>query len=101
MPKPKHEQWDFRGNEIIADEFTGTLNGTVAGALTGVTVLTNSTGATANNTVENVPLAVAAATGADTATLPTLVSVNASITAIENDLSDLAAKINEIINALN
>lgn len=98
MPKPKHEQWDFRGSEIIADEFTGTLNGTVAGALAGVTVLTNSTGATANNAVENVPAATAASTDTSAASLA---STNAAITAIENDISDLTAKINEIINALN
>ena len=29
MTKPKHEQMDFAGLEIVADEFTGTFNGTV------------------------------------------------------------------------
>ena len=65
-----------------------------------ITPLTNNTGATANDTVENVPAAVAAATGADTATLPTLTSVNASLTAVENNISDLTAKVNAIISAL-
>lgn len=26
MAKPKHEQMDFRGLEIVADEFTGEVN---------------------------------------------------------------------------
>lgn len=28
MPKIRSEQMDFKGLEIVADEFTGTLNGT-------------------------------------------------------------------------
>ena len=35
MPKPKHQQMDFRGLEIVADEFTGV----VSGALSGVAVI--------------------------------------------------------------
>lgn len=35
MAKPKHEQMDFAGLQIVADEFTGT----VSGALTGVTAI--------------------------------------------------------------
>lgn len=35
MAKPKHEQMDFAGLQIVADEFTGT----VSGALTGVTTI--------------------------------------------------------------
>lgn len=97
MPKPKHEQWDWSGLEVIADEFTGIFNGTIAGALASVTVLTNNTGATANDTVENVPAAVAADT--DT-TAASLASVNTALTAIENDISDLTAKVNAIIAAL-
>lgn len=69
-----------------------------ADALAAVVALTNSTGATANNTVENVPAAVASV-GADTSAA-TVVSVNAAITAIENDISDLTAKVNEILAAL-
>lgn len=97
MPKPKHEQMDFAGLEIVADEFTGTFNGTVGGALSGVTALTNSTGVTANNTVENVPAATAASTDTSAASLA---STNTALTAIENSLSDLTAKVNEIIAAL-
>ncbi|WP_162792691.1 hypothetical protein [Ochrobactrum sp. 3-3] len=42
----------------------------------------------------------AAATGADTATLPTKASVDAIITACNNNLADLQAKVNAIIAAL-
>lgn len=47
MPKPIHEQMDYKGLEIVADEFTGTFNGSIAGALSGVTAI-----ATANATDE-------------------------------------------------
>lgn len=98
MPKPKHQQMDFAGLELVASEFTGILNGTVVGALAAVTVLTDSTGATANDTVEDVPAAVAAAS--DT-TAASLTSVNTALTAIENNIADLTAKLNAVINALN
>lgn len=99
MTKPKHEQMDFKGLELLADEFTGTSNGTVGGALASITVLTdNSGGATANNTIEAVPAATAAVT--DT-TAASLTSTNTSLTAIKNDIADLTAKVNAIINALN
>lgn len=32
MPKQKSEQMDFAGLEIVADEFTGNVNGKVASA---------------------------------------------------------------------
>jgi hypothetical protein len=65
-------------------------------AVADVVALTNNTGATANNTVENVP----AATAADTdTTAASLASTNASITAIENNISDLTATVNAIIAA--
>lgn len=99
MTKPKHEQVDFKGLELLADESTGTFNGTVGGALASITVLTdNSGGATANNTIEAVPNATAAVT--DT-TAASLTSTNTSLTAIKNDIADLTAKVNAIINALN
>jgi len=94
MPKDRSHQMDFNGLELIASEFTGTVNG----ALSGVTVLTNSTGVTGDNTVENVPQATAAVT--DT-TAASLTSTNAALTAIENDIADLTAKVNAIINAMN
>lgn len=37
MAKPKHEQLDYKGLEIIADEFTGTVSGALAGVTTIVT----------------------------------------------------------------
>lgn len=62
-----------------------------------ITSLTNSTGVAGNNTVENVPAAVAADT--DT-TAASLASTNAAITAIENDIADNTDKINAILVAL-
>ena len=97
MPKPKHEQMDFAGLELVADEFTGTFNGAVGGALSGVTALTDNTGATANNTIENVPAVTAASTDTSAASLT---STNAALTAIENNIADLTAKVNAIIAAL-
>ena len=94
MSKDRSHQMDFKGLELVADEFTGTVNG----ALSGVTVLTNSTGVTPDSTVENVPAATAASSDTSAASLT---STNASLTAIENSLSDLAAKVNAIINAMN
>lgn len=38
MAKPKHEQMDFKGLELVADEFTGTFNGTVNTGVAPVTV---------------------------------------------------------------
>lgn len=93
MPKDKSHQLDYRGLEILADEFTGSING----SLTGVAALTNNTGATANDTVEDVPAATAASTDTSAASLT---STNASLTAIENNISDLTAKVNAIIAAL-
>lgn len=75
MPKPKHQQMDFRGLELVADEFTGTLSG----ALTGVTALTDSsTGTSGGNTIAAV---------SDVATAA-------------NAIATLAAKVNAIIAAL-
>lgn len=79
MPKPKHEQMDFVGLEIVADEFTGTFNGEVAGALEGVVALTDSsTGTSGGNTIAAV---------SDVATAA-------------NAIATLAAKVNAIIAAL-
>lgn len=97
MPKPRHEQCDYSGLEIVADEFTGTFNGSIAGALSGVAVLTGTVG-TANDAMTAVPAAVADATAT---TAASLASVNTSITSINNNLADLQAKVNAIINALN
>lgn len=66
--------------------------------------LTDSTGGTANNTVENVPAATGDAGGAATvsaaADVATVASVNTALAAVENNFADVAAKINEILAAL-
>lgn len=78
MPNPIHEQFDWRGIELLVDELT--VSGTVNGALSTVTVLTdNSTGTSGGNTI-------AAVTDVATAA---------------NAIATLAAKLNAIINAMN
>lgn len=58
------------------------------------TSITDNTSATANSTLENVPAATAANTDASAASLT---STNAALTAVENNLADLAAKVNAIL----
>lgn len=84
MPNPKHQQFDWNGIELLVDEIT--VTGAVNGALTGVTVLTDNTAGTANDTLE------ALADGT--------VYAN-DVAAIRNNFADLAAKVNAIINAMN
>lgn len=62
-----------------------------------VASLTNSTGAVGNDTVENIPAAVAADTDTSAASLA---SVNTSLTAIENDIADLTDKVNALLVSL-
>jgi hypothetical protein len=81
---------------VSGSDKTVTWSENTVAAVGAVTALTNSTGATANNTVENVPAVVAAAGEATAADLTT---TQAAFTAVENDISDLAAKVNEIIAA--
>lgn len=51
MPKTsRSEQMDYKGLEIIADEFTGAFNGTVSGALSGVALVTTPDGSDAATT---------------------------------------------------
>lgn len=68
-----------------------------------VVQLTNSTGAASNDTVENVPAVAGDGGGVGTvsaaANLATVASVQAGFDAIERDLSDLTAKINQILVA--
>ncbi len=71
-----------------------------AAAIAAIVALTNSSGGTVSNTVAAIPLSTAAATGADTATLPTQASVLASLTALRNAVASNTAKINAIIAAL-
>lgn len=96
---------DLSGNTIKAAGFTnesGTAQDATAAnakfaAIAALTALTDSTGvASPNSTIENVPAATAASTDTSAASLT---SVNASLTAIENSLADLAAKINAIRTA--
>lgn len=65
---------------------------------------TDNTGATPNDTIENVPAASGDAGGAATVSaasaVATVASVNTALTAIENDLADLAAKVNTILTVL-
>lgn len=70
-----------------------------AGGLTPATAITSLTGTvgTANDAMTAVPAATAATTDTSAASLT---STNASITAINNDLADLQAKVNAILAAL-
>ena len=84
------------------DEYLGDLGATPeqAAAIAAIVALTNSSGGTVSNTVAAIPLSAAAATGADTATLPTQASVLASLTALRNAVASNTAKINAILAAL-
>lgn len=84
------------------DEYLGELGASPeqAAAIAAIVGLTNNSAGTADNTIAAMPAAVAAATGADTATLPTLASVNASLTAIRNNIADLTVKLNAVLTAL-
>lgn len=71
----------------------------VAGVATigALTVLTDNSGGTADNTVAAIPAATAATTDTSAASLT---SVNTALTAIKNDIADLTAKLNAVINAV-
>lgn len=97
MPKAsRSEQMNYKGLEIVADEFTGAINGS-SPAIAAIVKVTNSTGGTVSNTAAVVPAATAATTDTSAASLT---STNAAITAIKNDLAVVVAKVNEILNAL-
>lgn len=84
----------------LAKEVAAQIDGAVAAkpAVAALVALTDSTGgAAANNTLVAVPAATAAST--DT-TAASLTSTNASISAIRDDLADLAGKVNALIAAL-
>lgn len=70
-----------------------------AGGITPATAIASLTGTvgTANDAMTAVPAATAATTDA---TAASLTSTNAAITAINNDLADLQAKVNAILAAL-
>lgn len=88
---------DMKGNIVKADRFEGEFAGDIDVAIS-VDPLTDNTGvASPNDTIENVPAATAAVT--DT-TAASLTSTNAALTAVENNIADLATKVNELIEAL-
>lgn len=92
----KDKQIDMRGLELLVGQVTGSIGANAS--IDALVALTDSTGgATADNTLAVVPAATAAVTDTSAASLT---STNASITAIKNDLADLAAKVNTIITAL-
>lgn len=84
------------GDDVVTGGTVGSAR-VVVGDQTAVADLTDSTGVTPDATIENVPAATAAVT--DT-TAASLTSTNAALTAVENNCSDLAAKINTIITRL-
>ena len=81
MPNPKHQQFDWRGIELLVDEIT--VSGTVNGALTGLTTITDNTGGVVSDTIANTA------------------GANPTTAEFENAVASLAAKINAIINAMN
>lgn len=83
---PPHKREDHKGLEIEADYFTGQLNGTVAGALTGQSAVTITA------TTGTLPTPNGAVTIANAAT-PTVVELQEAIV-------ELNAKIAAIIAAL-
>lgn len=99
MPKPIHEQMDMKGLELLVDEVTITgAGGLNVAALSGVANLTGTVG-TANDAMTAVAAATAPADNTATG-LASLTSVNTAITAINNNLADLQAKVNAILTAL-
>ena len=82
----------------LAKELADQIDGAVTPG-TAITSLTGTVG-TANDAMTALAATTAAATGADTATLPTKASVDAIITANNNNLADLQAKVNAILAAL-
>lgn len=70
------------------------FEGSFSGVFTGITALTDSSGGTADDTIDAIPAATAADTDTSAASLA---STNAAITALQNAVADLAAKVNEML----
>ena len=97
----------YRVKINISGQFNTLQKGTLIGALdlvagavvpqTAPVALTDNSGGTADDTVAAVPAATAASTDTSAASLT---STNTALTAIKNDIADLTAKINAIINTL-
>lgn len=84
----------------LAKELATQIDASIAAkpAVAAIVALTDNTGGAApDNTLAVVPAATAATTDTSAASLA---STNTSITAIKNDLADLAGKVNTIIAAL-
>lgn len=93
MAYSKDKQVDMKGLELLVGKVTASGTGGIGAVVAlGGTI----TGATANNTMTAVADATAASTDTSAASLT---SVNTAIAAIENNLADLQAKVNEIIAA--
>lgn len=90
-----------RDMRLLAKELHVNGQPVVGGGVEAVTIapLTGTVG-TANDAMTALAATTAAATGADTATLPTKASVDAIITAANNNFADLQAKVNAILAAL-
>lgn len=90
------------GGAVAWADVTGAQAGVEAAvaaktSVAALVALTDNSGGTANDTVEAVPAATAATTDN---TAASLISTNAAIDAIKNDIADLAAKVNAVIAAL-
>jgi hypothetical protein len=82
----------------------GVFNTTPATQQAAIADLTDNTGATPNNTIENVPASTGDGGGAATvsaaANVATVASVNTALTAVENNIADLAAKVDALTATL-
>lgn len=86
MPKPKHEQMDYVGLEIVADEFTGTFNGAVSGSISAPV----STPVTITATSGSLPTPNGAVTIANAAS-PTVAELQEAVVEINAKLTALLA----------
>jgi hypothetical protein len=83
----------------LAKEVATQIDAALAGKaqVAALVALTDNSGGTADDTVAVVPAATAASTDTSAASLA---STNTALTAIKNDIADLAGKINAVIAAL-
>lgn len=91
----------YQDMRLLVEELLVDGSPVVGGGVQPATIapLTGTVG-TANDAMTALAATTAAATGADTATLPTKASVDAIITATNNNLADLQAKVNALIAAI-
>lgn len=91
--------------KLVARLQDGSLIELVVAPSSDVSSLTDNTGVVSpNSTIEDVPACEGDAGGSDTVSsadaVATVASVNAALAAIENNIADLAAKVNAILTAL-